>query len=355
MENKHEENKDYYDMAEAQDLLSRREDNSNGAEIANWLCMSANIVKSYRDGYISDKDIADREKFMNYTFGRETLLTTCLGLLEKSNDPKARAQMEVLKRQLAILRMCRANLMHDTPPKNVAKRIQQKQEERQEKISGVTKTADSSFASDQNKSFDHGLFFNPFANSKNNNNDKSLAIIGVLLLAGMSKKQLQEKLINVQQKGLNEGNNPSIDDLCVSALAFFRKKGLNSQNLDAIMNSDLTNQQHLATIQKVLASVGIDDVDTSVFNASMNYGFAKSLRESIYRQDIMLASAYDYGIANPLLHNRIEAKSREDIIQHQKDLLLRKTLQRDSSKNTNDKLPFTVDNYYKLSNDSRSM
>lgn len=335
------EKKYSHSAAEAQEILSRRKSGSNAEELVGWIAMTGNIVKSYRDGYISDGDIANRERFLNYSFNRESMLITCLGLLEKSSDPKSREQAESLKRHLSVLRACRSNLLKDTPPRNIAKRIQKKQEERHREVTGQAKE-------DEKPKNNASIFANPFEKVDPKQKD-TFALLGIMLIAGLDKKTLAELMAKAKEQG-KKGNVDKDMRIILDAVIFMRGVGFTDKDLMALGELNINQSKDIAKLKDICTTRGLPDINLGLLYGSGNYNFAQDLKESIRRQDITSANAYDYSVTNPILYNHIEEKSREDLIAHQKELLAQKTAEHETTKPQIRISSFTVDNYYKKSN-----
>lgn len=349
-----------HEAAEAQSILNRRHASDNGSEVTAWICLSGDITKSYRDGYISDQDIMHRENFVNYSFNRESMLTTCMGLLEKSNDPKAKEQIEALKKHLSILRVCRANIIQNTPPKNVAKMIQKRQEESMNKNSASTNLQNpfSSPISNNNNNNSDSLFAgllggqlssilattnSPFRRTGDEKFDQQNALLATLLVAALGKKALES---------LNSAGNkpdPKTSKLA-EAYKFLQEMGIPTEAIHKISSLDVSDKNFATDMKEIFTKAGLTAANFAAMQHGVReFGYAQYLRESIYKNSMMMPNAYDASIINPMLNQKIDGMSREDIIAHQKQILALRTASARPQTPSQNRPSFTVDNFIKKS------
>lgn len=99
-----------YDMqTELAESIERINSGTNSVEeYFSWLNTTTDILKNMNDGYVSQEDLNNRNKFLDITDQREADLMLCLGLLAGSTNPKALETSKNLQYKLQKLREMRS-------------------------------------------------------------------------------------------------------------------------------------------------------------------------------------------------------------------------------------------------------
>lgn len=94
------------------------ENTNNGStpinEYFDWIEQMKAIIRKMNDGHVSDSDIKLKEDFIENSFQRETEILVCLSLYEKSDNPLAKKQYDLLLLKLYRLRQLRSILQNKT-------------------------------------------------------------------------------------------------------------------------------------------------------------------------------------------------------------------------------------------------
>ena len=109
-----EANHDVFLFSIAESLENIRCETTSENEYFSWIDGAKKIMEHLTDGYVSFKDIHEKDAFIKMSWQRETELLTCLGLYEKSNHPLAKERYAVLKIKLQRLRQIRSALLTGT-------------------------------------------------------------------------------------------------------------------------------------------------------------------------------------------------------------------------------------------------
>ncbi len=329
-----EQRKDSVDENEIASLLNRREESNSTIEFLTWINASNEIVKSYKDGFISNKDIEQREAFVEYSFNRESMLVTCISLLEKSNDPKMAEKLSLLKHSLSLLKICRGNVLSKTPGKETAKVIHDQQLERKQKevnATGVGK--DSQNLSNNNSPTDKlkGLK-SLFEGSNTPEKVCDSATIAFLLLPLLAQsKELQgvknEILQGKVPENLAQYKDPSKVVSLLLSVKFLQQIGLSEAEI-RYATENYGKDEYIANMQHIMHSKGFGMFDGSKLIAVQKGQSLDMVQESMTHQSYINSSAYDNGLISDFVNLTISEKDKADIIKHQASLLRLRGLQR---------------------------
>ena len=101
-------------LKEAISIENVNSETSSSQEYFRWLNETSEILKNMNDGYVSDKDLSERNSFLEITHQREAELMVCLGLLANCRNPKAQEEYKKLHYKLTRLREMRASIKERT-------------------------------------------------------------------------------------------------------------------------------------------------------------------------------------------------------------------------------------------------
>lgn len=101
-------------LKEAISIENVNSETSSSQEYFRWLNETSEILKNMNDGYVSDKDLSERNGFLEITHQREAELMVCLGLLANCRNPKAQEEYKKLHYKLTHLREMRASIKERT-------------------------------------------------------------------------------------------------------------------------------------------------------------------------------------------------------------------------------------------------
>lgn len=317
---------------EARKIMETGPTSDNNLQVMGWINRTKAIIKGYRDGFISDRDIKEREAFMTGSFHRENMLLSALGLLEKSSDPKAKEQISTLQHHLSILRLCRSKLTRSTPPKEVAKRIQKRQIEA--KTSQTVKAVNTGATLVTGASFSDLSVGTPPSASE--------LFLGVMLLAELKNMRVPpEYLDKLAQKPkgtpaeafaefekMLRGSgvkNLSIEEsqgMFISlhrSINALRTRGFTDEEIRTIMTMNFENTQDLQKIESMFNGHNLESAHIREdFHLQSGVNHANILLANIHRHDVMNNNSYDYSIVNP--QQKIDGKTPEEIAAHQATL-----------------------------------
>ena len=99
---------------EAVSIENINSETSSSQEYFRWLNETSEILKNMNDGYVSDKDLSERNSFLELTHQREAELMVCLGLLANCRNPLAQEEYKKLHYKLTRLREMRASIKERT-------------------------------------------------------------------------------------------------------------------------------------------------------------------------------------------------------------------------------------------------
>lgn len=99
---------------EAISIENINSETSSSQEYFRWLNETSEILKNMNDGYVSDKDLSERNSFLELTHQREAELMVCLGLLANCRNPLAQEEYKKLHYKLTRLREMRASIKERT-------------------------------------------------------------------------------------------------------------------------------------------------------------------------------------------------------------------------------------------------
>ena len=101
-------------LKEAISIETINSETSSSQEYFRWLNESSEILKNMNDGYVSEKDLSERNNFLEVTHQREAELMVCLGLLANCRSPQAQEEYKKLHYKLTRLREMRASIKERT-------------------------------------------------------------------------------------------------------------------------------------------------------------------------------------------------------------------------------------------------
>ena len=97
-------------LKEAISIENINSETSSSQEYYRWLNETSDILKNMNDGFVSDKDLSERNSFLEITHQREAELMVCLGLLANCRNPQAQEEYKKLHYKLTRLREMRASI-----------------------------------------------------------------------------------------------------------------------------------------------------------------------------------------------------------------------------------------------------
>lgn len=101
-------------LKEAISIENINSETSSSQEYYRWLNETSDILKNMNDGFVSDKDLSERNSFLEITHQREAELMVCLGLLANCRNPQAQKEYKKLHYKLTRLREMRASIKERT-------------------------------------------------------------------------------------------------------------------------------------------------------------------------------------------------------------------------------------------------
>ncbi len=104
---------------------------SSEQEYFSWFTESSDIIQHMNDGFVSDADLAERNEWLEDSYGREAELMTCLGLFQNCAFPEAKKHYNDLYNKLVKLRQIRSSIKESTANKSdEAKQVDIKEKEK---------------------------------------------------------------------------------------------------------------------------------------------------------------------------------------------------------------------------------
>lgn len=101
-----------FKIAESIELLNSETNSSQ--EYFSWFEDCSEIIQHMNDGYVTDRDLNERNDWISYSYTREAEIMTCLALYQNSAFPEAKKKYEQLYNKLVKLRQIRNAIKETT-------------------------------------------------------------------------------------------------------------------------------------------------------------------------------------------------------------------------------------------------